>query len=174
MKGQGQLGPLLTMMGMKPVKFQSESDFAKGITTESKVFSIYATGVAEGTRRRHAKGSASSACWQVGGACARIDTPCYRPAPVQDCVPEGYMCCLDKDETQVHEHMVVDFRQAPALVGGSPGGGTTAPPGGSSTSRQPSTPPPGTQGAGTADPNGNLAASNQTSTGGQVLYFKME
>jgi general secretion pathway protein K len=42
---------MLTMMGMKPVKFQSESDFAKSISTESKVFSIYAVGVVKGYKR---------------------------------------------------------------------------------------------------------------------------
>ena len=51
MKGGGMLGPLLTMFGMVPVKFQSESDFAKSITTESKVFSIYAVGVVKGYKR---------------------------------------------------------------------------------------------------------------------------
>jgi general secretion pathway protein K len=51
MEGQGMLGPLLTTMGMKPVKFQSESDFTKSISTESKVFSIYAVGVVKGYRR---------------------------------------------------------------------------------------------------------------------------
>jgi general secretion pathway protein K len=51
MKGGGQLGPLLTTMGMKPVKFQSESDFAKSISTESKVFSVYAVGVVKGYKR---------------------------------------------------------------------------------------------------------------------------
>jgi general secretion pathway protein K len=51
MKGQGMLGPLLTAVGMKPVKFQSESDFAKSISTESKVFSIYSVGVVKGYKR---------------------------------------------------------------------------------------------------------------------------
>jgi general secretion pathway protein K len=51
MEGQGMLGPLLTAMGMKPVKFQSESDFAKSISTESKVFSIYAIGAVKGYKR---------------------------------------------------------------------------------------------------------------------------
>jgi general secretion pathway protein K len=37
-KGQGQLGPMLALLGMKPVKFQSESEFMKSITTESKMF----------------------------------------------------------------------------------------------------------------------------------------
>lgn len=51
MKGQGMLGPLLTGMGMKPVKFQSESEFAKSISTESKMFSIFAVGVVKGYKR---------------------------------------------------------------------------------------------------------------------------
>jgi general secretion pathway protein K len=51
MKGQGTLGPLLTTLGMKPVKFQSESDFAKSISTESKVFSVYAIGDVKGYKR---------------------------------------------------------------------------------------------------------------------------
>jgi general secretion pathway protein K len=51
MKGQGTLGPLLTTLGVKPVKFQSESEFAKSISTESKVFSVYAVGVVKGYKR---------------------------------------------------------------------------------------------------------------------------
>jgi general secretion pathway protein K len=52
MKGQGMLGPLMAMMQLKvPVKFQSESDFTKSITTESKVFSMYAVGVVKGYKR---------------------------------------------------------------------------------------------------------------------------
>lgn len=51
MKGQGTLGPLLATLGVKPVKFQSESDFAKSISTESKVFSVYAVGVVKGYKR---------------------------------------------------------------------------------------------------------------------------
>jgi general secretion pathway protein K len=52
MKGQGMLGPLMAMMQLKvPVKFQSESDFTKSITTESKVFSIYSVGVVKGYKR---------------------------------------------------------------------------------------------------------------------------
>ena len=48
--GGGQLGPLLTSVGMKPVKFKSNSEFQKSITTESKVFSIYAVGIKKGYR----------------------------------------------------------------------------------------------------------------------------
>jgi general secretion pathway protein K len=51
MKGKGPLGPLLTGMGMTAVKFLSEADFAKTITTESKVFSINAVGVLKGYKR---------------------------------------------------------------------------------------------------------------------------
>ncbi len=51
MKGQGMLGPLLTGLGMQPVSFQSESDFSKSITTESKMFSMYAVGVVKGYKR---------------------------------------------------------------------------------------------------------------------------
>jgi general secretion pathway protein K len=51
MKGQGMLGPLLTTLGVKPVKFQSDSEFAKSISTESKVFSVYAVGVVKGYKR---------------------------------------------------------------------------------------------------------------------------
>jgi general secretion pathway protein K len=51
MKGSGALGPMLTMLGMKPVKFLSESDFAKSITIESKMFSIYAVGIVKGYKR---------------------------------------------------------------------------------------------------------------------------
>jgi general secretion pathway protein K len=51
MKGQGMLGPLLALMGLKPVTFLSESDFAKSISTESKVFSIYSVGVVKGYKR---------------------------------------------------------------------------------------------------------------------------
>jgi general secretion pathway protein K len=51
MEGKGMLGPLLTVMGMKPVKFQSESDFEKSISTHSKVFSIYAIGAVKGFKR---------------------------------------------------------------------------------------------------------------------------
>jgi general secretion pathway protein K len=51
MTGQGQLGPMLAAIGMKPVKFQSQSEFQKSISTESKMFSIYAVGVKKGYRR---------------------------------------------------------------------------------------------------------------------------
>jgi len=51
MKGSGPLGGILKAMGMTPVKFLSEADFAKTITTESKVFSIYSVGIIKGYKR---------------------------------------------------------------------------------------------------------------------------
>jgi general secretion pathway protein K len=51
LSGQGQLGPLLAGMGMQPVQFQSPAEFQKQITTESKMFSIYAVGIKKGYRR---------------------------------------------------------------------------------------------------------------------------
>ncbi len=51
MKGDGQAGGIFKMIGMKPVKFTSESEFQKSVTTESKVFSIYAVGVVKGYKR---------------------------------------------------------------------------------------------------------------------------
>jgi general secretion pathway protein K len=51
MEGKGMLGPMLTLLGLKPVKFQSESDFAKSLSVHSQVFSIYAVGAVKGFRR---------------------------------------------------------------------------------------------------------------------------
>jgi general secretion pathway protein K len=45
LKGRGMFGKVLEALQMKPVVLLSESELAKAITTESKVFSIYATGV---------------------------------------------------------------------------------------------------------------------------------
>jgi general secretion pathway protein K len=131
MKGSGQLGPMLTALGMKPVKFQSESEFAKTISTESKIFSIYAVGV---------KGK--------------------------------------KRETRVSIHVVVDFRTAPQIPNGL-AGSLGAPSASGSASGAPPPPPPPTATGGQQvnppgmDPNA-LAASLLPSTGGQILYYKIE
>lgn len=124
MKGQGQMGPLLAGMGMKPVRFLSESEFAKSVTTESKMFSIYAVGVIKGYKR----------------------------------------------ETRTRIHAVVDFRSAPGLSGtgalpGATGGtGTTPAPAGSAGV-------PGMEGAAGADA---IMAATRPSTGGQVVYYRIE
>lgn len=126
MTGTGQLGPMLAAIGMKPVQFQSRAEFEKSITTESKMFSIYAVGVKKGYRR----------------------------------------------ETRVKIHAVVDFRNAPGL--GAPGalGGLPATTPGTTPTATPSasastTLPPG------AGPDAMLAAM-QPSTGGQVVYYRLE
>jgi general secretion pathway protein K len=45
LKGQGLLGPMLQALELPPLKLVSESQLEQAISTESKVFSIYATGV---------------------------------------------------------------------------------------------------------------------------------
>jgi general secretion pathway protein K len=50
-KGSGPLGPMLALIGMKPVKFLSESDFAKSITVTSEMFSLHAVGIVKGYKR---------------------------------------------------------------------------------------------------------------------------
>jgi general secretion pathway protein K len=123
MKGGGMLGPLLTGLGMQPVSFSAE--FKDAITTESKMFSIYAVGVVKGYKR----------------------------------------------ETRLSVHAVVDFRSAPApgVAAGIPGSAGQLPAGqvGGTTGA-----PPG-QGTATNDPNG-FAAAMQPSTGGQIVYFRIE
>lgn len=121
MTGAGQLGPLLAGLGMKPVVFKSQSEFLKSITTESKMFSIYAVGVKKGYRR----------------------------------------------ETRVKVHAVVDFRNAPAL-GATPG----APAPGASTGSTP-TPAPSTTSTAASGQNA-IAAANAPSTGGQIVYYRVE
>lgn len=51
LQGQGQIGPLLSGLGMQAVQFKSPAEFQKQITTESKVFSVYAVGIKKGYRR---------------------------------------------------------------------------------------------------------------------------
>ncbi len=53
MKGDAnsQAGGIFKMMGLKPIKFTSEAEFQKSVSTESKVFSIYAVGIVKGFKR---------------------------------------------------------------------------------------------------------------------------
>ena len=51
LRGKGMLGTVLKALQVPPVKFLSESEIAKVLTTKSQVFSIYATGKA--TSGRH-------------------------------------------------------------------------------------------------------------------------
>lgn len=120
MSGKGQLGPLLASIGMKPIVFKSQAEFQKSITTESKMFSIYAVGVKKGYRR----------------------------------------------ETRVQVHAVVDFRHAPNLsqpapIGTNPLGGTAAQPNAAT--------------AATATTSADsIAAANAPSTGGTIVYYRVE
>jgi len=122
LSGQGQLGPLLASIGMKPVVFKSQTEFQKSITTESKMFSIYAVGVKKGYRR----------------------------------------------ETRVQLHAVVDFRNAPSLAAPAP---TANPLGGS-----PAAPTAAAATAATAASANAaaIAAANAPSTGGTVVYYRVQ
>lgn len=51
LKGQGLLGPVLTAAGLQPVQIQSPDTFEAMLSTESKVFSLYATGVVRAGKR---------------------------------------------------------------------------------------------------------------------------
>lgn len=52
MKGEGPMGRILKeMVGIMPVVFFSDAEVQKAISTESKVFSIYADGIVPGYRR---------------------------------------------------------------------------------------------------------------------------
>ena len=121
MSGKGQLGPLLASIGMKPIVFKSEAEFQKSITTESKMFSIYAVGVKKGYRR----------------------------------------------ETRVQVHAVVDFRNAPNLSQPAPVANPLAAPG---------TPGAAPTPASTASKSSAeaVAAANAPSTGGTVVYYRVE
>jgi general secretion pathway protein K len=123
LSGQGQIGPLLAGIGMQPVQFQSAAEFQKSITTESKMFSVYAVGIKKGYRR----------------------------------------------ETRVKIHAVIDFRNAPAM-GAAPG----ALPGvGGATPANPLAPNPAATGAMPAGADA-IAAANMPSTGGTIVYYKVE
>lgn len=52
MKGEGPMGKILKdMVGIMPVVFFSDAEVQKAISTESKIFSIYADGIVPGYRR---------------------------------------------------------------------------------------------------------------------------
>ncbi len=121
LSGKGQLGPLLASIGMKPVVFKSQSEFQKSITTESKMFSVYAVGVKKGYRR----------------------------------------------ETRVQVHAVIDFRNAPNLS-------LPAPP--TNALGTPTTPTPAASASATSAQTSAdaLAAANAPSTGGTVVYYRVQ
>lgn len=51
LKGQGLLGPMLQALEIPPLKLVSEAELEKAVSTESKVFSIYATGTVKSGNR---------------------------------------------------------------------------------------------------------------------------
>ena len=103
MKGAGMVGPMLATMGVKPVVFKSESEMRKMVTTESKMFSIYAQGVVKSFKResrvrihavldfRHAtKLSELQAAAATGAAPAGIGVgAATAPAAAPDAAAEG-------------------------------------------------------------------------------------
>lgn len=125
LSGQGMLGPLLTGMGMQPVQFQSPAEFQKQITTESKMFSVYAVGIKKGYRR----------------------------------------------ETRVKLHAVIDFRNAPAL-GSMPIAGAAGTAGTNPLTGMPAAGTGAMTGSGTSADA--IMAANMPSTGGQIVYFRVE
>lgn len=86
LQGRGMLGPMLHTFGLNTdaVKFQSESEFSKSISTESKVLSMYAIGSVKGYKREtrlkiHAVVDFRSAPSLTGGPAP--GTPGGTPAP---------------------------------------------------------------------------------------------
>jgi len=56
LKGQGMVGPMLTAAGIEPLEFNSDAEFEKGLSIESKIFSIYAEGhVRQAKRETHVR-----------------------------------------------------------------------------------------------------------------------
>lgn len=52
LQGKGMFGPLLSAVGIQPLTFLSVNETLKMITTESKVFSVYADGIVPGYQRK--------------------------------------------------------------------------------------------------------------------------
>jgi general secretion pathway protein K len=113
-KGKGMLGPMLAGIGLKPVEFLSDSEFAKSLTVESKVFSVYAVGVVKGYKR----------------------------------------------DVRLRIQTVVDFRLAPPLTGGP--------------TPSPTTPQPPSTSTSTTSTNPAMNAAMQPSTGGSLLYYRID
>jgi general secretion pathway protein K len=56
LQGQGTFGPMLASVGIEPIEFNSNDEFDKGLSIESKVFSIYAEGhVRQAKRETHVR-----------------------------------------------------------------------------------------------------------------------
>jgi general secretion pathway protein K len=56
LKGEGMIGPMLATAGIEPIEFTSDAEFDKGLSIESKIFSIYAEGhVRQSKRETHVR-----------------------------------------------------------------------------------------------------------------------
>jgi len=144
LKGETDMSKqFLKLMGLTaPVKFRAEGEVLNSISTESKVFSIYAIGVVKGYRR----------------------------------------------ETRTSIHAVVDFRNAPApgYAGGMPGApgtpGVAGTPGAAGLAGAAGLPGvagaaggvPGGTAAGLAGTSGEFASALKPSTGGTVIYYRIQ
>jgi general secretion pathway protein K len=51
LQGKGELGPIFKAVGLEPIQFLSEDQATKMLSVESKLFSIYATGVVKAGKR---------------------------------------------------------------------------------------------------------------------------
>jgi general secretion pathway protein K len=51
LQGKGMLGPLIAAAGLQPIQVKSMSEAEKMLTTESKVFSLYSTGIVRAGKR---------------------------------------------------------------------------------------------------------------------------
>ena len=51
MKGQGPIGTMMSALGVQPIRFVSESDARKVISTKSQIFSVYSTGYVRSRER---------------------------------------------------------------------------------------------------------------------------
>lgn len=126
-QGQGMFGKILKeMVGLEPVQLISAAELEKQVSTESKVFSIYADGIVTGYRRT----------------------------------------------TKVRIHAVVDFRAAPppALAPLSPSAAASL---GLPAPTAPTAPTGSAQSAAAAATQA-IAAALQPSSGGQVIYYRVE
>ncbi len=117
LKGKGMLGPMLTGMGIKPVTFTSDSEFAKSLSTESKVFSIYAVGVAARTPKKK-EGETI-----IPAPTSSSDGPPPPPRP-------------PPNEARIRVHAVIDMRPPDPSASGI----TTPPPASTTSSSSAATP----------------------------------
>jgi general secretion pathway protein K len=88
LEGKGPMGPLLTSLGIEPVKFKSKREMRRQIATDSKVFSVYADGVVKGFKREtrvrvHAVVDFRSAS-ELGTAIPGQDTPTVNGEEVEE------------------------------------------------------------------------------------------